>query len=80
MQQILFLCSTATLLTASWDFVNNCSLNLIYIRVSLMEPLEAGLQAQADAAHRATIPWFSMMAWPINLNVRLTKLFPRFGV
>lgn len=69
MQKILFLCSTATLLTASWDFVNNCSLNLIYIRVSLMEPLEAGLQAQADAAHNATIPWFSMMAWPINLNI-----------
>ncbi|KAE9389972.1 hypothetical protein BT96DRAFT_1002748 [Gymnopus androsaceus JB14] len=57
MQKILFICSTTTLLTASWDFV------------SLMEPLEAGLQAQADAAQHAILPWFSMMAWPININI-----------
>ncbi|KAE9398126.1 hypothetical protein BT96DRAFT_976576 [Gymnopus androsaceus JB14] len=73
MQKILFLCSTTTLLTASWDFVNNCSLNLIYIKVSLMEPLEAGLQAQADAAQQAIVPWFTMMAWPININIILAN-------
>ncbi|KIK62311.1 hypothetical protein GYMLUDRAFT_42243 [Collybiopsis luxurians FD-317 M1] len=68
-QQVLFVTSVATLLTASWDFVNQCALNLIQIKVSLMEPLDAGLAAQADAAQRAILPWFVMMAWPINLNI-----------
>lgn len=74
MQKILFFVSTTTLLTASWDFVNNCALNLIYIKVSLMEPLET-LQAQSDAADHAIIPWFTMMAWPININVRTSRKF-----
>ncbi|KAJ3877596.1 hypothetical protein F5051DRAFT_408071 [Lentinula edodes] len=68
-QKILFICSLTTMATATWDFVNQCALNLIQIKVSLMEPLEAGLQAQADAAHSAVLPWYSMMVWPININI-----------
>ncbi|KAJ3728219.1 hypothetical protein C8R42DRAFT_257161 [Lentinula raphanica] len=68
-QKLLFACSLATLATASWDFVNQCASNLIQIKVSLMDSLDAGLQAQADAAQRAVLPWVVMMAWPINLNI-----------
>ncbi|KAF5345105.1 hypothetical protein D9757_014896, partial [Collybiopsis confluens] len=32
-QKILFITSVGTLLTATWDFVNQCSLNLIQIKV-----------------------------------------------
>jgi hypothetical protein len=69
LQKMLFLLSNITLLTATWDFVNQCALNLIQIKVSLMEPLEAGLQAQADAAHHAILPWYTMMVWPLSINV-----------
>ncbi|KAF9069439.1 hypothetical protein BDP27DRAFT_1420901 [Rhodocollybia butyracea] len=68
-QKILFVTSVTTLTTATWDFVNQCSYNLIQIKVSLMEPLEAGLQAQADAAQKAILPWFTMMVWPISINI-----------
>ncbi|KAJ3869864.1 hypothetical protein EV359DRAFT_59475 [Lentinula novae-zelandiae] len=68
-QKILFICSLTTMVTATWDFVNQCALNLIQIKVSLMEPLEAGLQAQVDAAHSAVLPWYSMMVWPISINI-----------
>ncbi|KAJ3997456.1 hypothetical protein F5050DRAFT_1421325 [Lentinula boryana] len=68
-RKILFICSLSTLATATWDFVNQCAMNLIQIKVSLMEPLEAGLQAQADAAHRAILPWYTMMIWPISINI-----------
>lgn len=63
--------------TATWDFVNQCALNLIQIKVSLMEPLEAGLQAQVDAAHSAVLPWYSMMVWPISINVRAPEEFSK---
>ncbi|KAJ4475561.1 hypothetical protein J3R30DRAFT_567617 [Lentinula aciculospora] len=67
--KILFICSLTTLVTATWDFINQCALNLIQIKVSLMEPLEAGLKAQVDAAHHAILPWYSMMVWPISINI-----------